>query len=451
MLITSLAFNANHTLWLVDSDPANPCVRMYTGEGRFPRCAPAVRQIVSGDGATIYGLDAQGNTQYLGLLDPQIVAPGVTTVAVGRDKRVWATKNGTLMRLKPDNSWETMPAPDTPISVKPIDANNVWLQAGSDIPVSKAYRWNGSIWTDAGSPVPIHDLQVGMDGSVFTMDFGRGAMRRYRSDGNWETWPSPPGGYIAVVSQTEIWSGDLSGNTWQMLGTTWFRRSVSNPPEPGHLPPPSAAVDGTVMNGPDVHNGFGAFQSLGIPPSDPRQRAAYDLNNIWYSDGTNLNSFSGWNWSKASSANLTSIGFQATSNPQYDMMWGCDTNNNVYRWMVTSDPDFKLIPDYHAKKIIGGQWSVDPNGNLQASFGPFDPQLGQPILDIACSPSGNTLWAIGMDHKLYYWSQRQPSTQWTPVVTPPAQAVAGNDDAAWVATVPQPGTRRNDVWAAGPP
>lgn len=455
MLITSLAFGFDGTLWMSDSDRRNPIVRMYTGTGKFSRCLPAMRQVVPTPTSSIYGVDAQGGVQYLTVRpQTQAIASPVTGVAVGKDKRPWGTLAGNLMRLKPDNTWESMPAPGYAINVKPIDTNNVWLHVGSDLNVSKAYRWNGSTWTDAGAPAPLHDLQVGMDGSAFMVDFDYSAMRRYSSDGNWDILPAPPGGEIAVVSEFEVWSGDVSGNMWQLLPDGWAQRQAGGPTT--RSPAPVAAVDGTIISGSTCYNGLGSFVSIGIPGyNNHNAYAAYDLSTIWYSDGTNLNLFSGGRvWSKASSATLTSMGYQPGARPdgfRYDMMWGCDAGNNVYRWLVNTDPDFTPAAGYKAGKIIGNQWSLDPKGNLQASFQPWDgAKLGQPFLDIACSHSGNTLWAVGMDHKLYLWRFQQPfDTPWQLIPSPPLRAAAGNDVTVFGATVPQGG--QNSIWAGTAP
>ncbi len=457
MLITSLALGFDGTLWLSDSDPTNPCVRTFTGLGRFSRSLPAIRQIVPTRSPSLYGVDAQGGVQYLSTMkQPQPLGPPVNTVAVGRDKRPWATLAGSLLRLKPDNTWETMPAPARPIAVRPIDANNVWLHAGGDYNVSKAYRWNGSTWTDAGSPGPIHELQVGMDGSVFALDFDYSAMRRYRSDGNWDVLPPAPGPYIAVVSAAEIWSGDVGGDIWQTTAAgSWVQKRSGGPTE--RTAPPVAAVDGTIISGSSCYNGLGSFVSLGLPGANQGACAAYDLSTMWFSNGTNFSLFSGgWTWSKTSSMTLTSMGFQPGVQPnefRYDMMWGCDASSNVYRWLVNTDPDFTPAPGLKAKKIIGNQWSLDPNGNLQASFQLWDgAQLGQPFLDIACSHSGNTLWAIGMDHQLYFWRFQRPfNIPWRHIPSPPLQAVAGDDENVWGATVPAPGTKRNAIWSGSTP
>jgi hypothetical protein len=316
MLITALALGFNNSLWVTDSDPTNPCTRLYTGSGRFSRLAPAMAELTPTRGR-LFGLDAQGYAQNFGSTTNQKLGTGVTGVAVGLDKRPWGTLGGAALRLKPDNSWETIPTPGYAIRVKPIDANHVWAQIGSDLNVSKAYRWNGSTWTDAGSPAPIRNLQVGMDGTVITVDFDSFGMRRYRSDGNWDGLQGPTAPYVAVVSGLEIWCGDGNGNVWQLSGATWVQRMNGS----GQALPPGAAVDGTVYAGSTCYNGLGGWEVVGMPmQTTPEMCAALDPTHAWYSQGSDFSSFSGMNWWRASSVSMASIGFQITNNVMYDML-----------------------------------------------------------------------------------------------------------------------------------
>jgi hypothetical protein len=442
MLITALALGLNNSLWVTDSDPTAPCTRLYTGSGRFAQLAPTAPELTP-TRERLFGLDAQGHAQSLGSPTHQKIGTGVAGVAVGLDKRPWATSGGAALRLKPDNSWETIPTPGYTIRVKPIDANHVWAQIGSDVNVSKAYRWNGSTWTDAGSPTPIQNLQVGMDGTVVTVDFNSVVTRRYRSDGNWDTLQLPaPAPYIAVVSRSEIWCGDGNGNVWRLSGSTWIQE-ISNPQR---TMPPGVAVDGTAYTGNACYNGLGGWEVVGMPMlNTPEMCAAVDPTHAWYSQGSDFSTFSGMSWWAASAVGLTSIGFQVTNNVLYDMLWGCDANGKVYRWIYNNETDFTLIPG-SAKRIIGSRWSLDANGNLQADFSSPGPQLGQPILDAAASPSGQTVWAIGADHKLYRYNNQNFSTSWQPIASPPLQAVAGSDDTVWGATLAPPGATRNAIW-----
>jgi hypothetical protein len=441
MLITALALGFNNSLWVTDSDPANPCTRLYTGSGRFSQLAPAVTELTPTRGR-LFSLDAQGHAQSFGSSTNQKLGAAVTGVAVGLDKRPWATLAGAALRLKPDNSWETIPTPGYTIRVKPIDATHVWAQIGSDVNVSKAYRWNGSTWTDAGSPTTIRNLQVGMDGTVITVDFDSFGMRRYRSDGNWNPLQGPTGGYVAVVSRSEIWCGDGNGNIWQLSGDTWIQQRSGT----GSALPPGAAVDGTVYSGGTCYNGFGDWETVAMPmQNSPEMCAALDPTHAWFSQGSDFSAFSGMSWRPVSSVSLTSIGFQVTNNVMYDTLWGCDASGNVYRWLPNSEADFKPVPG-SAKRIIGNRWSLDANGNLQADLAHSSVQLGQPILDAACSPSGQMLWAVGADHQLYRYSNQNFSTSWQPIASPPLQAVAGSDDTVWGATAPTPGARQNSIW-----
>jgi hypothetical protein len=57
MLITALALGFNNSLWVTDSDPTNPCTRLYTGSGRFSRLAPAMAELTPTRGR-LFGLEA---------------------------------------------------------------------------------------------------------------------------------------------------------------------------------------------------------------------------------------------------------------------------------------------------------------------------------------------------------------------------------------------------------
>src|ERR1041385_7274236 len=207
MQISTVTVGMNGDVWVVDSDPANPCVRGYTGNGRFPAFGGRVmKQLSVRDAGLLFGLDAQSVIALFPTAGSRTrIGDQSRSLSVGTDRVLWACSGGALLRLPPGGTFEQIPVPAYAIWVASYGPNSLWLCAGSDIPYGMIYRRSGANWIDAGAPMGARGLFKGTDGSIWIVA-DSGQMYRYVADGNWAAGPNVGGGaQVAVISQDEIW------------------------------------------------------------------------------------------------------------------------------------------------------------------------------------------------------------------------------------------------------